>query len=91
MPAAGDGEQFDRPELQQLLALPSNSDRSVTAIIGDPGSGKSALLAMLGKRLIEAGHPVLAIKSDLLDTDVLTRADIELAFPTFMVTGRTLK
>lgn len=72
-----DGERFERPELQQLLALSSDRDRSVTAVIGDPGSGKSALLAVLGKRLIEAGHPVLAIKADLLDIDVSTEADLQ--------------
>ena len=71
-----DGEQFARPELDQLLALSSERNRSVTAVIGDPGSGKSALLAMLGKRLIEAGNPVLAIKADLLDTEVINEADL---------------
>lgn len=71
-----DGEQFARPELDQLLALGSERDRSVTAVIGDPGSGKSALLAMLGKRLVEAGHPVLAIKADLLDTEIINEADL---------------
>lgn len=75
-----DGEQFTRPELDQLLALGSERDRSVTAVIGDPGSGKSALLAMLGKRLVEAGHPVLAIKADLLDTEVLNEADLRERF-----------
>jgi len=72
-----DGEQFERPELEQLLALSNNRDHSATALIGDPGSGKSALLAMLGKRLVEAGHPVLAIKADLLDTDVTNEADLK--------------
>jgi len=72
-----DGEQFSRPELEQLLALPIGRDSSVTAVIGDPGSGKSALLAMLGKRLVDAGHPVLAIKADLLDTEVSNEADLK--------------
>jgi nucleoside phosphorylase len=72
-----DGEQFERPELQTLLALPIDRDCSVTAVIGDPGSGKSALLAMLGKRLIEDGHPVLAIKADLLDSDVISETDLQ--------------
>ncbi|NOT87325.1 MAG: hypothetical protein HOP03_03990 [Lysobacter sp.] len=71
------GERFERPELQQLLALPIEHNRSVTAVIGDPGSGKSALLAMLGKRLVEAGHPVLAIKADLLDTDITNEVDLQ--------------
>jgi nucleoside phosphorylase len=71
------GEQFARPELDQLLTLPADRDHTVTAVIGDPGSGKSALLAMLGKRLIEAGHSVLAIKADLLDPDVTNEADLK--------------
>jgi nucleoside phosphorylase len=71
-----DGEQFARPELDQLLTLAGARDRSVTALIGDPGSGKSALLATLGKRLVEAGHPVLAIKADLLDIEVTNEADL---------------
>lgn len=71
------GEQFVRPELDQLLTLCADNERTVTAVIGDPGSGKSALLAMLGKRLVDAGHPVLAIKADLLDTDVNNEADLK--------------
>ena len=70
------GEQIERPELGQLLALSDEHVRSVTALIGDPGSGKSALLAMLGKRLVASGYPVLAIKADLLDTDVSNEADL---------------
>jgi hypothetical protein len=70
------GEQIERPELDQLLALPGEDVRSVTALIGDPGSGKSALLAMLGKHLVGNGYPVLAIKADLLDTDVSNEADL---------------
>ena len=72
-----DGEQFERPELQQLLALTSARDRSAIAVIGDPGSGKSALLAMLGKCLVKAGHPVLAIKADLMNTEVNNEADLQ--------------
>lgn len=70
------GEQFERPELDQLLALSDEHVRSATAVIGEPGSGKSALLAMLGKRLVEKGYPVLAIKADLLDTNVSNEADL---------------
>lgn len=72
-----DGEQFARPELDQLLALSADREQTVTAVIGEPGSGKSALLAMLGKRLVDAGHPVLAIKADLLDTSVNNEADLK--------------
>jgi len=70
------GEQLERAELAQLLAIPDDRLNSVTTLIGDPGSGKSALLAMLGKRLIELGHPVLAIKADLLDTAITNEADL---------------
>jgi nucleoside phosphorylase len=70
------GEQIERPELDQLLTLSSEHARSVTALIGDPGSGKSALLATLGKRLVAGGYPVLAIKADLLDTDVSSEAHL---------------
>jgi len=31
---------------------------------------------MLGKRLVASGYPVLAIKADLLDTDVSNEADL---------------
>ncbi|MBW9125260.1 hypothetical protein [Agrobacterium pusense] len=72
-----DGEQFKRPELDQLLEIFADREQTVTAVIGDPGSGKSALLAMLGKRLVDAGHPVLAIKADLLNTDVNNEADLK--------------
>ena len=47
------GERLDRPELNQLLSIVNENIRSVTALIGDPGSGKSALLATLGKKLAD--------------------------------------
>jgi hypothetical protein len=71
-----DGELIDRPELGQILAIPNEKIRSATALIGEPGSGKSALLATLGKRLVDDGYPVLAIKADLLDTEVANEADL---------------
>jgi hypothetical protein len=71
-----DGEQIVRPELDQLLSIPNQTIRSATVLIGEPGSGKSALLATLGKRLAGAGYPVLAIKADLLDTEVANEADL---------------
>jgi adenylate kinase family enzyme len=43
-------------------------------IIGAPGSGKSALLATFGQNLAELGCPILAIKADLLDTDISNEA-----------------
>jgi nucleoside phosphorylase len=71
-----DGERIERSELQQLLAIFHDNERSVTVVVGDPGSGKSALLATLGRRLVEQGYPVLAIKADLLDTEIRNEADL---------------
>lgn len=71
------GEHFERPELDQLLAIFEERAHSVTAVIGEPGSGKSALLATLGKRLIDQGFPVLAIKADLLDAEVSNEAELK--------------
>lgn len=71
-----DGEWLERPELQTLLKLPRENLRSATAIIGPPGSGKSALLAALSKKVTEQGYPVLAIKADLLDTEITNEADL---------------
>ncbi|WP_162419822.1 hypothetical protein [Microvirga brassicacearum] len=71
-----DGDWIDRPELQQLLNIMRENVRSVTALIGDPGSGKSALLATLGKMLVDQGYPVLAIKADLLDGEINNEADL---------------
>ena len=39
---------------------------------GAPGSGKSALLARIAQDLLDAGIAVLAIKADLLPSDVKT-------------------
>ena len=71
-----DGERLERPELQKLLQLARENVCSATAIIGVPGSGKSALLATLGQKLVEQGYPVLAIKADLLDRDISNEADL---------------
>jgi hypothetical protein len=70
------GETIERPELSQLLSITNDNRRSATALIGAPGSGKSALLARLGKTLVQRGYPVLAIKADLLDTRVNNEADL---------------
>ena len=55
-----------RPELQQIADLVATERSSATVLLGLPGSGKSALLARLGKSLQERGLAVLAIKADRL-------------------------
>jgi len=42
------GRWIERPELSELKAALENGRHSFTALLGDPGSGKSALVARLG-------------------------------------------
>ena len=70
--ALPDGEQIERPEFAQLVDCIAGSTSSTTAVTGDPGAGKSALLATLARRYLEFGWPVLAIKGDLLGAGVST-------------------
>jgi nucleoside phosphorylase len=71
------GEWIDRPELTELLRIVADQSATATALIGPPGSGKSALLAALGRTLSDRGWPVLGIKADLLDPGVTTEADLQ--------------
>ncbi|MDD4913091.1 MAG: DUF4062 domain-containing protein [Sideroxydans sp.] len=61
-----------RPELEQLCQRITESSCSVTLVLGEPGCGKSALLARLGLAMQKEGIPVLGIKADFLPEDVLT-------------------
>lgn len=72
-----DGSHLTRPEVAQLLETIQASKHCAVALLGAPGSGKSALLASLGTELIETvGIDVLAIKSDLLNADVESEEDL---------------
>lgn len=74
----GNGEHIARPEIDQLLAGAQSTEGGAVALLGDPGSGKSALLAQLGQELAAIPNSaVLAIKSDLLDADVATEEDLK--------------
>jgi hypothetical protein len=66
------GEQhwIKRPELEQLLERIFQNDFSTTLLLGEPGSGKSALLAMLGLELRKRDVLTVAIKGDLLESDI---------------------
>lgn len=61
-----------RPELEQLRQRIAETSCSVTLVLGEPGCGKSALLARLGLAVQEDDIPVLGIKADFLPEDVLT-------------------
>ena len=67
-----DGTHFTRPEKDQILGAISSQDSTIQAVLGPPGSGKSALLAEVANALIKDGVRVLAIKADLLDPVIET-------------------
>jgi len=72
-----DGTWLERPELSELLALVKPGDGSVTVLLGEPGSGKSALLSALTAHLESDNVPVLAIKADLLSSTVQSEEDLK--------------
>jgi len=72
-PATLPGDKWlARPELDLLRQRVAESSCSVTLVLGEPGCGKSSLLARLGLEVQEDGVPVLGIKADFLPEDVLT-------------------
>ena len=67
----GDKQWIDRPEACLILGEITGDDVvEGRALLGAPGSGKSALLANLAHRLQEAGISFLAIKADTLGVNV---------------------
>ncbi|MCD6197461.1 MAG: TIR domain-containing protein [Deltaproteobacteria bacterium] len=66
----GENQWLPRKELDKILAIISNNSTSTLLLLGEPGSGKSALLAKLGQKMASKGMPVLAIKADLLPIEI---------------------
>ncbi|MCP4345374.1 MAG: ATP-binding protein [Desulfobacterales bacterium] len=66
----GNNRWLERPELKILTDRIESDEKSTTLLLGMPGTGKSALLAVLGHKLNEKGIPVLAIKADMLPSSV---------------------
>lgn len=62
---------LERLELDILSERIANQPTSLTLILGDPGCGKSALLARLAQQQIALSIPVLAIKADYLPENVV--------------------
>ena len=71
------GRWIERPELSELNAALETGQYSFTALLGNPGSGKSALLSRLGADLTERDVALLAIKADLIPRDVDSVARLE--------------
>lgn len=62
---------LERPELDALCERIANNAASLTLVLGEPGCGKSALLARLVHEQTALGVPVLAIKADYLSENVV--------------------
>jgi len=71
-----DGTHISRPEKDQILQAIAGQDTTTQAVLGLPGSGKSALLAEVANALTTDGVRVLAIKADLLDPAIETEDDL---------------
>jgi hypothetical protein len=61
-----DGRWMPRQELDGLLGQIDEAETSFVVLLGEPGSGKSALLARLGQACRERGYDVFALKADFL-------------------------
>ncbi|MEK8019388.1 MAG: ATP-binding protein [Candidatus Parabeggiatoa sp.] len=70
-----DGQWLERQELNDIQKS-LNSDSSTTLLLGKPGSGKSALLARLGKILVAQKITVFAIKADFLSKKITTQEEL---------------
>ena len=76
-PQKTEGQWIERPELDQLLRLTNRGDSTVTALLGGPGEGKSAILARLGQALSGEDPVLLAIKADRIPRETKTLRDLE--------------
>jgi hypothetical protein len=72
-----DGTWLPRPELDEVRELLTKGPATTIALLGAPGSGKSAFLARLGSELRDAGWTVLAIKADRMPREIASLADLE--------------
>ncbi len=70
------GTWLERSELDSLLAQ-LDRPHSFTVLLGEPGSGKSALLAHVAEGLSQDGVALLALKADLLPPDLGTLAALD--------------
>jgi nucleoside phosphorylase len=70
------GRWMERPERDKIEAR-FQLDTSSTVLLGEPGSGKSALLSKIASDLLDQGATVFALKADSLPTDVRTESDLQ--------------
>ena len=67
---------LERPELDQIIARIHSSESSITLLLGEPGSGKSALMARLGDLAVR-DFQLIAIKADDLPSAIATKEDLD--------------
>lgn len=70
------GRWMERPEQDNIEAC-FRLDTSSTVLLGEPGSGKSALLSKIASDLLDRRATVFALKADFLSTDVRTEHDLQ--------------
>lgn len=81
-PQTIDGTWLERPELNNIFekvmsAIEENSrSQSVSLLLGDPGTGKSAILARLSNKFKDKLMPVFSIKADMIPVNVKTQKDL---------------
>jgi hypothetical protein len=71
------GHWMERPEEAKLRDTLSRAKGSFTAVLGEPGAGKSALLAHIGKTLRKENVALLAIKADMLPRNIGSLKDLD--------------
>lgn len=71
-----EGEEIERPELDELLERIRAHPAGRTLLVGEAGAGKSALLAKLTTTLEGRGVPVFAVKADLLPPEITDAAGL---------------
>jgi len=88
-PCTIEEQWMKRPESGEILdeihrlVNDAPESRSATLLLGSPGTGKSALLAHLGKKLRQEGISVFSIKADMVPSHVRTSEEMtaELQLP----------
>ncbi len=85
-----DGTWLERPELDEVRGLVAGNEPGAIALLGVPGSGKSAFLARLGCSLRAEGWNVVAIKADRLPSTVHNLSDLATHLELVVPVGRAV-
>ena len=72
-----DGSEIARAEQQEIQRLLGDPGVEVIALLGEGGSGKSALMATLGRQAASSGWHVVGMRLDRLPKDVATKDDLQ--------------